>query len=593
MANKAFDSRDSILENPIYGRIFRSLTTPLTLLLSTYAVSIIGFMLIPGIDDSGDVYRMRFFEALYFVSFMGSTIGFGELPYPFTDGQRVWTLICIYMTVISWLYSITYLIALLLEDDSQRAIKTRKFVRKVRAIKEPFFLICGVDDTGITVAEALHAHGIRTVGIDIREDSADTRRRANLRLQTPIIQDDAGKASVLKAAGLKHSKCLGVLALSPSDSTNLKIAITTRILNPRMPVYSRAETEAAAKNMASFETTHIFNAYEDFGHSFDLAFESPHLHALRRLVTMNPRVRTPEIRRPPVGRWIVCGYGRFGKAVCETLTARGCEAVVIETDFVSTNAPENSILDTGTEENTLREAGITESVGIVAGTDDDTNNLSIAITAANIIPDLFLVIRQNQNENEEIFNLAPHNLNVQNSSTIAARILETAITPLAREFIELALRETDEWAEQLLAQIEQTFDRHVPQFWSIKIDLDRIQAIPSAPQHILLSDLLASGSAGVHPFSRQKTVPRSEEDDYIVLFRHRRAERILLPSTNSIIEHDDEYFVCGRSAARDRMRDHLSQHSRSRFEQENWHSLLVPIFRKLDALKNWITGFFR
>jgi len=592
MANKAFDSRDSILENPIYGRIFRSLRTPLSLLLTTYAVSIIGFLLIPGIDDQGNAYRMRFFEALYFVSFMGSTIGFGELPYPFTDGQRVWTLICIYLTVISWLYSITYLIAMLLEDDCQRALRTRKFVRKVRAIKDPFFLICGVDDTGISVAEALHAHGIRTVGVDIREDSADTRRRANLRLQTPIIQDDAGKASVLKAAGLKHAQCLGVLALSPSDSTNLKIAITTRILNPRMPVYSRAETKAAANNMASFETTHIFNAYEDFGASFDLAFESPNLHALRRVVTMNPGIRMPAIRRPPVGRWIVCGYGRFGKAVCKTLTARDCETVVIETDFVSTNAPEDSILDTGTEEKTLREAGITESVGIVAGTDDDTNNLSIVITAANIIPDLFLVTRQNENENEEIFNLAPHNLNVQNSTTIAARILETAITPLAREFIEQALCKSDEWAEQLLARIEETFDRHVPQFWSIKIDLDRITAVSSSPEDLWLSDILNSSATTAHPFSRQRVPAKIDHEDYIVLLRHRKADRELLPATNVAIEHDDEYFICGRSAARDRMRSHLSQHSRSRFERENWHSGLIPVLRKLEMLKEWIAAKF-
>ncbi len=544
MLNNAFESPDSILEKPVYGRVLRSLRTPLALLLTSYAVSIIGFVLIPGIDDAGDAYRMSFFEALYFVSFMGSTIGFGELPYPFTTGQRVWTLICIYMTVISWLYSITYLIALLLDDDFQRALKTRRFVRKVRSIREPFFLICGVDDTGITVAEALHDHGIRTVGIDIREDSADTRRRANLRMQTPIIQDDAGKASVLKVSGLKHAMCRGVLALSPSDSTNLKIAITTRILNPRMPVFSRAETVAAADNMASFETTHIFNAYEDFCQSFDLAFESVHLHALRRMLTMPTGVRNPAVNRPPVGRWIVCGYGRFGKAVCKTLHARGCETIIIETDLESTHAPTGSILDTGTEEKTLREAGITKAAGIVAGTNDDTNNLSISITAANIIPDIFIVTRQNHNENEEIFNLAPHSLNVQNSNTIAARILELAITPLAYEFISLAMKETDTWAEHLLERIDAAFNNHVPEFWSVLID--------DSAGASRLSQKLSADSTIVLPCDVGKE-ELFDAHDCIVLLRHRKSERLLLPSPELPLQNDDEYFVCGSLVAYDRM----------------------------------------
>lgn len=553
MLNKALDSRDSVLEKPIYGRIIRSLRTPLILLAASYTISIVGFLLIPGIDDQGDSYRMTFLEALYFVSFMGSTIGFGELPYPFTDGQRIWTLICIYMTVVSWLYSITYLIALLLDHEVQRTIKTRQFVRRVRAIKDPFFLICGVDDTGIAVAEALHDHGIRAVGIDIREDSADTRERTNLRHRIPIINDDAGKASVLKVSGLKHAKCRGVLALSPSDSTNLKIAITTRILNPRLPVYSRAETTAAADNMASFETTHIFNAYEDFGRSFDLTFESAHLHTLRQMLTMPAGMRIPSVSKPPLGRWIICGYGRFGKAVYETLHARGCETVVIETDLDGTNAPVGSILDTGTEETTLREAGITQSVGIVAGTNDDTNNLSIAITAANIIPDIFIVTRQNQNENDEIFNLAPHNLNVQNSSTIAARILELAITPLANEFITLSMRQSDSWAEQLLARINERFDKHVPEFWSIRIDDGGRQAVnersPAIDNIVLVTDAVNASNL-------------LDEADCLVLLQHRKTERQLLPSAKEPVQHDDEYFICGTHVVRERMRSRMQQHTK-------------------------------
>ena len=62
--------------------VLRRLRRPLIILISVYAVSTLGLTLIPGIDGEGQPWKMAFFHAFYFVSFMGSTIGFGEIPYP-------------------------------------------------------------------------------------------------------------------------------------------------------------------------------------------------------------------------------------------------------------------------------------------------------------------------------------------------------------------------------------------------------------------------------------------------------------------------------------------------------------------------------
>ena len=73
------------MENVLFVLI-RRMRLPLITVLCVYAVSVLGFVLIPGVDDEGRVWRMDFFHAFYFVSFMGSTIGFGEIPFPFTVG---------------------------------------------------------------------------------------------------------------------------------------------------------------------------------------------------------------------------------------------------------------------------------------------------------------------------------------------------------------------------------------------------------------------------------------------------------------------------------------------------------------------------
>ena len=105
--------------NHVIYLLLRRLRMPLITLIVVYSVSIIGFVLIPGMDDQGNPWRMSFFEAFYVVSYTGSTIGFGEVPYDFSGGQRMWTMVSIYLTVFSWLYSVGIIISLL-QDKSFR-----------------------------------------------------------------------------------------------------------------------------------------------------------------------------------------------------------------------------------------------------------------------------------------------------------------------------------------------------------------------------------------------------------------------------------------------------------------------------------------
>ena len=62
--------------NDILYILLRRLRAPLITLIVVYAVAILGMTLIPGRDPDGNVWYMSFFHAFYFVSFMGSTIGF-------------------------------------------------------------------------------------------------------------------------------------------------------------------------------------------------------------------------------------------------------------------------------------------------------------------------------------------------------------------------------------------------------------------------------------------------------------------------------------------------------------------------------------
>jgi voltage-gated potassium channel len=65
--------------------------------------------------------------------------------------------------------------------------------------------------------------------------------------------------------------------------------------------------------------------------------------------------------------------------------------------------PEGVVQGRGTEAETLEQADIQRAVGLVAGTDDDANNLSIIMTARTLNPELFVVARENHLDNQELF----------------------------------------------------------------------------------------------------------------------------------------------------------------------------------------------
>ena len=80
----------------------------------------LGLTLIPGQDAGGQPARISFFDAFYFMSYTATTIGFGEMPWPFTYGQRLWVTFSIYLSVVGWAYAIGSLLTLLQDRASGR-----------------------------------------------------------------------------------------------------------------------------------------------------------------------------------------------------------------------------------------------------------------------------------------------------------------------------------------------------------------------------------------------------------------------------------------------------------------------------------------
>ncbi|HQS57445.1 MAG: potassium transporter TrkA [Gallionellales bacterium 35-53-114] len=517
--------------------LLRRIHLPLIVLVCVYAIAILGFVLIPGMDDKGNPWNMGFFHAFYFVSYMGTTIGFGEIPYPFTDAQRLWATVNIYATVMAWLYGIGSALSLLQDSAFQAVLRENAFRRAVKRIHEPFYIVCGYGDTGTTLVHALCEEGYRSVVIDIDPGRIIALELEDLPLPVPGLYASAAEPETLVKAGLMRPNCAGVIALTNVDDVNLNIAISTSLLRPQLQTIARAESHAVEANMLSFGSNQVLNPFHTFAGRLALALHAPGMYLLLEWMTAVPHEKLREPLFPPHGRWILCGYGRFGKAVHERLLAEGIEVTVVEAAPEATHSPEGTISGSGTEAETLLAAGIKNAAGIVAGTDNDANNLSIIMTARELNSRLFLVARQNQHQNDIIFNAARLDLVMQRGKIIANKIFALTTTPLLADFLLAAGKNSNEWANQLVSRIGGISGEEVPQTWVMSMtpaDSPALYSGIARGKTVLIADLYRN------PRNRDERLP------FIALLLKRADTEILLPDDDTILQRGDRILMCGR-----------------------------------------------
>lgn len=525
------------MEN-IFFLIFRRMRMPLIILVLTYAVTMLGLVLIPGQDAQGNPWHMDFFHAFYFVSFMSTTIGFGEIPYEFTDVQRAWVTVCIYLSVVAWLYAIGTILTLLQDKTFQHAIKERRFAQRIRNLGESFYILCGYGETGRELALALTERGQHVVVVDLNEDKINLLKLQNLRDFVPALHANARTPRHLLEAGLKHPQCAGIVALTNSNDVNLKIAITAKLLNPHVTVICRADSHDVEANMASFGTDYIIDPFDTFAKYLSTALQTPGLYLLQRWLTAKPGTLLPDPVYPPThGHWIIGGYGRFGKAVFKRLNKEDISISVMEATPEKTGEPRQGVVKgVGTEEDTLIEADIQHAVGIVAGTDNDANNLSIVMTAQAMTNKLFVIARQNYRENDTLFQAVHADMVMHPSAIVAEKIRVLLATPMLYEFMSLAAYQEEDWACALISRIAGLVDHRVPMIQEFDFTESKHCAIDEALEH---GKVVRLGDVMRDPGNRGRSL------NCIALLRISRNSRELLPDEDTELLAGDKLLFCG------------------------------------------------
>ena len=209
---------------------------------------------------------------------------------------------------------------------------------------------------------------------------------------------------------------------------------------------------------------------------------------------------------------IVCGYGRFGRAVVEELTRKAVPMVVIETDpakQVELDAVGAlHVLGSALEDAVLDDAGVSAARAIIVATGSDADNVYITLSAREKNPKILIYARGDSDAGLRRLKLAGADQVVAAYQWAGMRIAASIVRPSVVDFLQLSVpgRESE-------------------------VDLEEIRVSPASP------------AAGMSIAAIEQQNPRLR----IVAMKRNDQPLEMIPAPETKIEPGDLLVVIGES----------------------------------------------
>ena len=138
--------------------------------------------------------------------------------------------------------------------------------------------------------------------------------------------------------------------------------------------------------------------------------------------------------------YILCGFGRVGREVALAFKHEDVHFIVVDQDTSALAEADElgfaHIQGDATEDDILLAAGIERAHGLVAATGDDSHNVFITLSARGLNPDLVIVARTANPENEEKLRRAGATRVISPHAIGGRRMAMSAVRPLAVDFVD-------------------------------------------------------------------------------------------------------------------------------------------------------------
>lgn len=166
-----------------------------------------------------------------------------------------------------------------------------------------------------------------------------------------------------------------------------------------------------------------------------IELELPELFGKRRIKRMIEKLDK---------HYIVCGFGRVGRAAAREFQQAGVPFVVVD------RSPERvegairagmlAVSADSTHDQTLREVGITRALGLVAALATDADNLFVILSAKNLNPLLNVAARADEEEAEEKLRRAGADVVLAPYANAGHQLALSLLRPHVVQFLDMTIR---------------------------------------------------------------------------------------------------------------------------------------------------------
>ena len=218
------------------------------------ALSILGVVLVAGTAGYMIIEGWGAWDAFYMTVISLTTVGYKEV-HPLTRGGEVFTTVVLLLGVGTLFYTLTLLMARVVEGDLRDRWEKRRRDRMIDELTQ-HYIICGYGRIGQTVAGEFRRHGVPFVVIDRDPE----RVHAVIEAGGLAVAADASSEDVLKRVGIDRAR--GLIAAVSTDAENVYTVLSARLLRPDLFIIARSESDDAGAKLRRAGADRVLSPYQ-------------------------------------------------------------------------------------------------------------------------------------------------------------------------------------------------------------------------------------------------------------------------------------------------------------------------------------------
>lgn len=214
---------------------FKKIILAVGVLLLIVCVGVMGFLTL----EEG----FTLLDAFYMTIITISTTGFAEVQ-ELSDSGRVFTAFLIITSFGTFAYAISVITSYIVDGEFKLYFKDMKVQQEITKLSG-HVIVCGFGRNGSQSVHVLYSEGTKFVIVENSEESVKY-----IKEHFPnylVLLGDATQDDTLIRAGIKNAKAM--ITTLPVDSANLFVVLSSRVLNPKLKIISRASDDGSDKKL--------------------------------------------------------------------------------------------------------------------------------------------------------------------------------------------------------------------------------------------------------------------------------------------------------------------------------------------------------